>query len=275
MRSAEALLCRGLLAALCGAAAGCAPLGAPLGGPPVGPGQSAAAEGLQAQAPTRTPLASMLSDERRAAAYRGAPAPAAAEPGGLPSAPELIALPPRPEQAPGLPPVPVELTVQRAFDEARAALRAGRVEEARRGFESLARAHPELGGVQANLGLIHRQAGRAAEAVAALEKAVRANPRQPLYLNQLGIAYREQGRFDAARAAYEKAIELDPRYAAPVLNLGILHDLYYGDGTRALELYERYLAVAPGPDDSVDKWIADLKNRRQGPGLRAAKREQP
>ena len=30
-----------------------------------------------------------------------------------------------------------------------------------------------------------------------------------------------------------------------MLNLGILHDLYLRDGKRALELYDRYLALSP------------------------------
>jgi len=165
---------------------------------------------------------------------------------------------------------------QRAFDDARRALAAGRTDEAARGFKALAQAHPELGGPHANLGLIHRQAGRDAEAVAELERAVQASPQQPQYLNQLGIAYRQQGAFDKARGAYERALEADPNYAAATLNLGILHDLYLGDGQRALELYERYLAQAADKDPQVGKWIADLKNRKP-PAQRVAsgKKEQP
>lgn len=153
-------------------------------------------------------------------------------------------------------------TVQRAFDEARQAMRAGRVDEARHGFEALTLERPELGGAHANLGLIHRQAGRLAQAVAALEQAVKTGSGQPQYWNQLGIARRMNGQFVLARDAYEKAIALDPGYAAPVLNLGILNDLYLGDGRRALELYGRYLALSPGGDATVDKWVMDLKNRK-------------
>src|SRR5574341_315627 len=47
---------------------------------------------------------------------------------------------------------PVDAAEQRAFDEARRALRAGRSEEAERGFRALAQANPELGGAHANLG---------------------------------------------------------------------------------------------------------------------------
>jgi Flp pilus assembly protein TadD len=159
------------------------------------------------------------------------------------------------------PEVPVDARAQAAFDTARRAMRAGRNDEAERQLKALAQSNPELGGVHANLGLIYRHAGKLPEAVAAMEKAVQASPRQPVFHNQLGITYRLQGQFSKARDAYEKAIALDAGYASPVLNLGILHDLYLQDRRRALVLYDQYLALAGG-DAAVTKWVADLKNRK-------------
>lgn len=160
---------------------------------------------------------------------------------------------------------PVAPAVQRAYDDALRALRDGRAAQAEQGFRALADSHPELGGPHANLGLLLRQAGRLDESAAALEQAVKANPQQPIYFNQLGITYRMQGRFAQARQAYEQAIALDSNYAAPQLNLGILHDLYLGDGARALALYDRYLSLSPGGDATVSKWVADLRNRKATP----------
>jgi tetratricopeptide (TPR) repeat protein len=159
----------------------------------------------------------------------------------------------------------VDPAVQRAYDEALRALREGRAAQAERGLRALVASHPELGGPHANLGLMLRQAGRLDESAAALEKAVQASPRQPVYFNQLGITYRMLGRFAPAREAYEQAIALDPNYAAAQLNLGILHDLYLGDGARALALYDRYLALSPGGDATVSKWVADLRHRKPAP----------
>ena len=99
---------------------------------------------------------------------------------------------------------------------------------------------------------------------AEFERATQLNPLQPIYFNQLGVTYRQQGHFDKAKRAYERAIALDGAYAAPVLNLGILHDLYLGEGARALEWYDRYVALA-GNDAIVTKWIVDLKNRKPQP----------
>jgi Flp pilus assembly protein TadD len=190
--------------------------------------------------------ASPTSAERAAAAERAA--------SGVPVA--IVAVP---RVEPELP--AVDARAQAAFDTARRAMRAGRNDEAERQLKALAQSNPELGGVHANLGVLYRQAGKLPDAVAALEKAVQASPRQAAFHNQLGITYRQQGQFVKAREAYEKAIALDAAYASPVLNLGILNDLYLQDRKRALVLYDQYLALA-GSDAAVTKWVADLKNRK-------------
>jgi tetratricopeptide (TPR) repeat protein len=163
------------------------------------------------------------------------------------------------------PEAPVSLAAQRTFDDAGRSLKAGRTEEAERGYKALVQSNPELAGPHANLGLIYRNAGKLTESAAEFEQAVRLGPRQPVYLNQLGVTYRQQGQFEKARDAYDKAIALDANYAAAILNLGILYDMYLGDARRALELYDRYLALTPGGDAAVTKWVAELKNRKPAP----------
>lgn len=171
------------------------------------------------------------------------------------------------------PKAPVPAAAQRAFDDALRAMRAGRSEDAERGFKALTQSHPDLGGPHANLGILYRQAGKFDESIASLERATKASPDQPVFFNQLGISYRHAGRFEKARAAYERALELDANYAAAQLNLGILFDLYLRDNTRALEAYERYAQLSGGKDAAVAKWVTDLKNRKPG-GNAAAKKEQ-
>lgn len=171
------------------------------------------------------------------------------------------------------PKAPVPAAAQRAFDDALRAMRAGRTEDAERGFKALTQSNPDLGGPHANLGILYRQAGKFDESIASLERATKASPDQPVFFNQLGISYRHAGRFEKARAAYERALELDANYAAAQLNLGILFDLYLRDNARALEAYERYAQLSGGKDAAVAKWVTDLKNRKPG-GNAAAKKEQ-
>ena len=209
-----------------------------------------------------TPALPAQQPEPAAKPVAAAPAPAASAP-----AVEAAA---RPE-----PEAPIPPAVQKAFDDARRAMRAGRMDEAERGFKSVVQFHPELGGPHANLGVIYRQANKLPEAAAELEQAVKASPRQPVYFNQLGITYRLQGQFAKAREAYERAVDLDANYAAATLNLGILNDLYLWDGKRALELYDRYLALTPGGDATVTKWVADLKNRKAAPAAAATAASAP
>ena len=178
------------------------------------------------------------------AASAGAPAPGAARPVAI------------------VDDTPLAPAVQRAFDEATRAQRAGKPADAERGYRALAQSNPELGGPHANLGVMLRQAGKLTESAAELELAVKLSPKQPIYLNQLGITYRQLGQFDKARDAYERAVAANGEYAVAYLNLGILNDLYIGDAKRAAELYDRYLALSPGGDPVVTKWVAELKNRK-------------
>ncbi len=157
---------------------------------------------------------------------------------------------------------PVDPQAQRAFDAARAHLRAGRTAEAERGFRDVIAKHPELGGAHANLGLILRNAGKHDESIAALEQAVKVSSKQPVFHNQLGVSLRHKGQFNKAREAYEQALALDANYADAHLNLGVLLDLYLGDNSLALVHYERYLALSPAGDAAVGKWVADLRNRK-------------
>jgi tetratricopeptide (TPR) repeat protein len=164
--------------------------------------------------------------------------------------------------AAAVPETPVDPQAQREFDAAKASLRAGRTVDAERQFRDLAVKHPELGGAHANLGVILRGQGKHDESIAALERAVKASPRQPVFFNQLGVSYRHKGQFKKAREAYDSALALDPAYADAHLNLGVLLDLYLGDGALALVHYERYLALTPSGDAAVGKWVADLKTRK-------------
>ena len=240
MRFVKLLRQYGLIALLGGALSACAGLSPA----PKGVATAAPVEASGAKSAAKTAPANAAATAATAATSGSASTGAAVAPSNADVAP------------------PLTPDVLRAFDASLRAMQQGRLAEAERGFVALTRSNPELGGPHANLGILYRRAGKIAQAISELEFAVRDSPRQPVYWNQLGITYRQQGQFAKARQAYERALALDPNYASANLNLGILFDLYLWDSKRALELYDRYLALSGG-DEKVSKWVTDLKNRNR------------
>jgi Flp pilus assembly protein TadD len=166
-------------------------------------------------------------------------------------------------------PLPPE-AVQR-FDQAVAQM-SGNAAGAERELRALADAYPTYSGPLLNLAILQVKAGRYADAEQSLRAAVDRNGNNAQAFNQLGIVYRKLGRFKEADVAYQRAVELDPNYAIAYLNLGVLCDLYLQQPQRALEAYERYLALAGTPDEKVNGWVTELK-KRLGSEPRAARAE--
>jgi Flp pilus assembly protein TadD len=156
-------------------------------------------------------------------------------------------------------PLPPQAVQQ--FDQAVIHMSAGDVATAEREFRALAEAYPTYSGPLLNLGILQVKASRFEDAEKSLRGAVERNASNAQAFNQLGIVYRKLGRFKEADAAYQKAVQLDPNYAIAYLNLGVLCDLYLQQPQRALEAYERYLALAGAPDEKVNSWITELKKR--------------
>lgn len=156
-------------------------------------------------------------------------------------------------------PLPPE-AVQK-FDQAVVHMSAGDATTAEREFRALAEAYPTFSGPLLNLGILQVKAGHLEDAAKTLNSAVERNANNAQAFNQLGIAYRKLGRFKDADGAYQKAVQIDPNYAIAYLNLGVLCDLYLQQPARALEAYERYLALAGAPDEKVSGWVTELKKR--------------
>jgi Flp pilus assembly protein TadD len=147
------------------------------------------------------------------------------------------------------------------FDQAVAHMSGGDVASAERELRALADAYPTYSGPLLNLGILQVKASRFEDAEKSLRAAVDRNGNNAQAFNQLGIVYRKLGRFKEADVAYQRAVEIDPNYAIAYLNLGVLCDLYLQQPQRALEAYERYLALAGTPDEKVNGWVTELKKR--------------
>jgi Flp pilus assembly protein TadD len=167
-------------------------------------------------------------------------------------------------------PLPPE-AVQK-FDQAVVHMSAGDAVTAEREFRALAEAYPTYSGPLLNLGILQVKAGKFEDAAKTLGSAVERNANNAQAFNQLGIVYRKLGRFKDADGAYQKAVQIDPNYAIAYLNLGVLCDLYLQQPARALEAYERYLALAGAPDEKVSGWVTEIK-KRLGSEPRAARAE--
>jgi tetratricopeptide (TPR) repeat protein len=172
------------------------------------------------------------------------------------------------------PPEPVVSPESRAlYQQALAALGAGRYPEAERGLLAVARREPRLAGPHANLGILYGRTGRPAQALESLREAIRLNPERAAFYNELGLISRREGKFDDARRYYAKALDLDPNYAYAHLNIGILYDLYLQDIEKAMQHYQRYQELTPSETGTVTKWIADLQQRDRARQAKGGKSE--
>ena len=152
-------------------------------------------------------------------------------------------------------------------------MNAGNTTAAEQSFRSLADAYPAYAGPLLNVAILQTKAGKFEDAQKTLDTAIARNSNSAAAYNQLGIVYRRLGRLKDADEAYQRAIQIDPDYALAYLNLGVLCDLYLQQPQRALEAYERYLALASSPDAKVSNWVTELKTRL-GSQERSASAEQ-
>jgi tetratricopeptide (TPR) repeat protein len=169
--------------------------------------------------------------------------------------------------APADAPVPEPAAAQYAA--ALELIKSGKGTAAEPPLAQLAQAYPQFAGPELNLGLIYLRDGRLPEAVAAFKAALERNPHSAVAGDELGIALRRSGKFAEAEAAYQAAIAADENYAPAHLNLGVLYDLYLAEPQKALDQFERYIAIA-GENKQVAGWVVELRKRVAAP---AAKKE--
>jgi tetratricopeptide (TPR) repeat protein len=169
---------------------------------------------------------------------------------------------------------PVPEAAAASYERAVAAMRAKNWVEAELELEQLVLEHPEYPGPHVNLALVYLNDGRRGDARKEIELALGVDPGHAAANTQLGILLREDGKFEAAEAAYRRALETDPNHALAHYNLGVLLDIYLRRTAEALEHYEAYQATLSQPDETVGRWIIDLRRRAgTGSGARVAQGE--
>lgn len=155
----------------------------------------------------------------------------------------------------------ISADVQAAFANAVALKKAGETVAAETEFLKLNGAHPELTGPLANLGIIALEREDLEQAEAYFQQVVTIEPAHLHSLNYLGVLARQRGDFEAAEGYYRAALAVDPDFQPALRNLAILLDLYRGELSEALALYQHYQELQPEPDPRLKDWIFDLENR--------------
>jgi tetratricopeptide (TPR) repeat protein len=174
------------------------------------------------------------------------------------------------------PAAPVPEAASGAHDRALAAMRADRWLEAELELEQLTSTYAGYPGPHVNLAIVYLHDGRRADARAALDRALAIDAGHAAANTQLGILLREQGEFGAAEEAYRRALATDPAHALAHYNLGVLLDVYLRRPSEALEHYEAYQGTLAEPNETVGRWIIDLRRRAgNGGSARVAQEDGP
>jgi choline-sulfatase len=121
---------------------------------------------------------------------------------------------------------------------------AGRLDEAARILETLARSDPNNAEVPLTLASVYFQQKNYDGAITEGRRAVEINPRYPVAVLDLALSYQAAGRLDEAIAGFERTLELLPDNVKALLNLAEIH-YARGDHQKAFEYYERAAKVVP------------------------------
>jgi len=155
------------------------------------------------------------------------------------------------------PPDPADSQYERALRSAKK----GKTKKAINQFKQLIDMRPSYRNAYTNLGLLLLQTNQMNEAKKALESAIQQDKSDAIAYNHLAIIQRNAGQFKLALQNYRKAIKANPEYANAYLNLAILLDIYLQDLPGALSNYQTFQRLSGTKNDSVEKWVIDLKRR--------------
>ena len=100
--------------------------------------------------------------------------------------------------------------------------RAGKLDEARRLYESFLSLDRDNVTALHFLGVLHHQQGDSDAAIASIQRAIELNPAYADAHNNLGNIFRETNQLEAALHAYRRVVELVPGHADAWNNLGVM-----------------------------------------------------
>ena len=136
-------------------------------------------------------------------------------------------------------------TASEALSRGLAAHRAGRLEEARRLYESALSASPNNPDVLHLYGVLLGALGDSTRGAAMLRRAIALQPRFAAAHFNLGCLLQRSGANDQAEAAFRAAIAVQPKFPEALLNLGNIL-LTKGAAAEAIRVLSRATALNPG-----------------------------
>lgn len=119
-------------------------------------------------------------------------------------------------------------------------------ERARAQFEKAIEVKPDFAPALAQLAKVALAQESYSAAAGTLRKLLQVNGKDPAAHLDLGIAYKGLGQFDQAMQEYDAAEKLNPNLAAIYLNRGILLSHHKDAPERAVELYNKFIALSGG-----------------------------
>ena len=121
----------------------------------------------------------------------------------------------------------------------------GKSEKALSLLQSVLQIEPNNINACSNLGVVFTQLMEYHKAIDCHKKVLQINPNNADAYNNLGINYKHLGESDLAKSNYYKAIEINPNHANAYNNLGNIYFNNQKNITKAKELYEKAIQLAP------------------------------
>ncbi|MEE4252432.1 MAG: tetratricopeptide repeat protein [Desulfuromusa sp.] len=113
-------------------------------------------------------------------------------------------------------------------------------------LEDIVAREPENRNAWIELGHNYFDSNQPMKAVEAYDKALELNGNDPNILTDQGVMYRRLGWFDKAISNFQKANRIDNNHQQSLYNLGIVYRYDLKDFPKAIEAWERLLAIDPG-----------------------------
>lgn len=113
-------------------------------------------------------------------------------------------------------------------------------------LEGIVAKEPENRNAWAQLGHNYFDSDQPMKAVEAYDKVLALDGNDPNILTDQGVMYRRLGWFDRAIKNFEQAYALNQNHQQSLYNLGIVYRYDLQDFPKAVEVWEKFIAINPG-----------------------------